>query len=108
MSEEFLNGADVVAAFEEVRGKRVAKRVTAGWLGKANGKGSVPHGPLQRGLMKVVAVADASLPIDVASRCREEPLPWPLTAGVRELAIEGVGKANIAADMLGLARVYVA
>src|SRR3989338_1708026 len=36
----------------------------------------------------------SSDPVDIMAGCREDPLPTPLLAGVRILALQGIGKAH--------------
>src|SRR3989304_2453433 len=36
----------------------------------------------------------SSDPVDIMAGCREDPLPAPLLAGVRILALQGIGQAN--------------
>ena len=47
MSEEFLNRADVIAIFQQVRGERVPQRVAVDRLGQPYGSGCFFDGPLQ-------------------------------------------------------------
>ena len=46
MSKQFLNRADIIAIFQEVRGERVSQRVAAHRLGQAGLSGRFFDGPL--------------------------------------------------------------
>ena len=46
MSEEFLNHADIIAIFQQVRGERVPQRVAIGRLGQPYGSGHLFDGTL--------------------------------------------------------------
>ena len=77
MSQQFLNGADVVTALQKVCGKGMPKRVAGRPLHDAGDAGCDVHRPLDGTLVKVVAVV---LPIDaimVVSLGGEHPLPSP-------------------------------
>ena len=86
VTEELLDGADVVVVLEEVGGEGVAKRVT----GRALRDGRPAHGflyrPLQRGLVQVVPAPLARGAVHVETGRWEHPLPGPLPPGVRVLA----------------------
>jgi hypothetical protein len=75
--EEFLDRADVVAGFEEMRGKTVAKRVAGGGLGQARCADRVAEGSLKDSFMEVVAAALARGWVKIGSCCRKDPLPSP-------------------------------
>jgi hypothetical protein len=53
MAEELLDRADVIRAFEQVCGERVAKCVTPDALGQARFPTRLGRGPLYRGLVQV-------------------------------------------------------
>jgi hypothetical protein len=55
VTEQFLDGSDVVAGFEEGCGEAVAKGVAGGGLGKAGDADGLPEGALKDGFVKVVA-----------------------------------------------------
>ena len=61
MAEQFLDGPDVVAVFEQVSGEAMAQRVEPRGLGEAGAAGGFLDGFLDRGIMNVVA-ADLSRP----------------------------------------------
>jgi len=90
VAEQFLDGADVVAGFEQVGGEAVAQCVAGGRLGDAGGTDGAADGALDAALVQVVAADDARVRVAPEGGCREEPVPRPLQAGVRVLAREGV------------------
>lgn len=55
MTEELLDGSDIVAVLEQVGGERMAERVAGRPLRDAGPLDGVPHGPLEDGLVKVMA-----------------------------------------------------
>jgi hypothetical protein len=55
MAEQFLNGANVVAAFEQMSRKRMPKRVTAGSLSNLRSANREFHRVLQISLGNVMA-----------------------------------------------------
>ncbi len=63
MAEELLDGANVVAIFEQLGGKRVTKRMAARPLGEARLAYGGPDGALDDGLMKVVTAAGTGPPV---------------------------------------------
>ena len=57
MPEDCLNGADVVAIFEEMCGARMAQRVTAGRLGQADVARGLFDSSLEHRFMQVMSPA---------------------------------------------------
>jgi len=55
VAEEFLDGADVVAGFEQVGGEAVAQRVAGGGFGELGAQAGVADGLLDDRLVEVVA-----------------------------------------------------
>lgn len=47
MSEQFLNGSDIVAPFDQVRGKTMPQRVRRRRLGYSGSLDDFFHGPVQ-------------------------------------------------------------
>jgi hypothetical protein len=78
MAEQLLDGADVVAAFEQMRREAVAQRVTT----RAFDEPRFTHGPLDgaldRAFTEVVPTHRAAARISGARRGREGVLPGPL------------------------------
>jgi hypothetical protein len=48
MPEQFLNGADVLAICQQVRGEQMAQHLAVGHLRQSDGSGGFFDGPLQR------------------------------------------------------------
>ena len=94
MAQEFLHGADVVAVFEEVGGKAVAKGVGADRLIDAGPAGGLTDGLLQTAFVQVVAAHDAAARVHGQTVRRKDVLPAPFSAGVGVLAFQGVGQAS--------------
>ena len=94
MPEEFLDGSDVMAVFQEMGRERVPEGVGAAALGNARLPDRIFHGALEDRLVQVVAPALAREPIAVDARGGEDPLPPPVPAGVRVLARQRVGQLD--------------
>src|SRR5262245_15323986 len=86
MTEELLNGADIVVLLQQVSSERVAKRVARGGLGDAHAPHSVLDGPLEDRFVQVMAAPLASEVVHIDARRWEDPLPPPLATGFRILA----------------------
>ena len=79
VSEQFLDGADVVAVLEEVGGKGVAKGMTGDTFSDAGFAGGFFYGALEAGGFEVVAAGKTPFP--ACSPCAEgmlTPMPGPL------------------------------
>ena len=77
MAEELLDGADVGSAFEEMGGEGVPEGVAGGGFGDAGDADGLLDCSLENRLMKMMAAGVAGVPIDVETRCGEDPLPGP-------------------------------
>ena len=86
VAEELLDGAYVVARFEEVGGEAMAEAVTGGWLGEAGRADGLVEGALEDGFVEVVAAELAGGLVAVCARCEEEPLPGKVAACPGELS----------------------
>jgi len=91
VAEEFLDGADVGAGFQEMGGEGVAEGVAGGGLEDFGAGDGVADKALEDGFVEVVASALTGARIGVGARGGEDPLPAPLAACVEVLAVEGVG-----------------
>jgi hypothetical protein len=80
--QEFLDGSDVVAGFEQVRGKRMAEGVTSNVFDDAGLANSLLHGPLEDGFVHVMAALFARTGVLPALLLRKDPLPAPVRWGV--------------------------
>ena len=58
VAEEFLDGADVVAGFEEMGGERVTVDVKGDAFGDVRAFGGIPQGFLHHAGIEMVAVPD--------------------------------------------------
>jgi hypothetical protein len=86
VAQQFLDGPDVVAGFQQVCGERMPQGVTARRLrnpGCAEGDG---ERTLDRGLMQVMAPTPAGERVSIEASGREDPLPGPLALRVRVFA----------------------
>ena len=91
MSEELLDGTDVVAFLQQVGGKRVTEGMTRGRLGNSGGADGILDSPLEDRFVKVMAAPLAGGAVHLEARGREDPLPSPVSAGARILAQERAG-----------------
>lgn len=82
MAQLFLNGTNILTAFQKMCREGVAKRVTACLLvdpGFAHGSG---YGLPDAAFIQVMAAFDAGTRVDAALRSRKQILPFPLTIGI--------------------------
>jgi hypothetical protein len=86
MTQQLLDGPDVVAVLEEMGGERVAECVTGRGLWNGGPSYGLVDCPLEHGLVKMVPAPLSGDSIDMNASCREDPLPSPLPAGVGILA----------------------
>jgi hypothetical protein len=77
MSEQLLNGSDVIAVFKQVRRERMAERMVRGSLRKLGGLHRSAYGSLHRGRVNVVAPLDPGISLPIAAVRGENPLPGP-------------------------------
>ena len=94
VSEEILDGADVVAGFEQVGGERMAQRVAGGAFGQAGGSGGAGHGALQAGGAEVMPGEAAGARIASEAAGGEDELPAPVGGRVEGLLGESVGQGD--------------
>ncbi len=97
VAKQLLDGADVVAVFQEVGGEGVAEGVAGGPLGDTGFLDGVADGALHDRFVMMVAAALAGIERHVGPGGREDPLPGPFAAGVGVFAAEGVGEFDPAA-----------
>ena len=94
MAEQLLDGADVVAAFEQMGREAVAQRVTT----RAFDEPRLARGPLDGALdgtpAEVVPPHHAAARISGACRGREDVLPGPLAIGAAKFARERIGQKD--------------
>ena len=81
VTEQLLNGADVVAVGEQVGGEAVAEAMERGVLGDVGSANGRLEGPLDGTLVQVVPAVVAGLPSGEPAGGREDVLPAPLGGG---------------------------
>lgn len=91
VAEQFLHGADVVAAFEQVGGEGVAQRVHRNMAGDAGSLHRIAQRPLQALFVQVMPPAHARTGIDRERRRWPHPEPWSGLRCTRVFAREGLG-----------------
>ena len=71
MAKQFLDSANIVASFEQVRGKRVAKRMTGHALPYFGAVTGIGHRSLHGTLVEVVPHPSVRLTVAIRPRCRK-------------------------------------
>ena len=90
MPQQFLNGSNVRAAFEQVRGKRVAERMARGSFRETSHRHGTPDGFLYQRFVDMMATWFLRLEIEPAAFLRKDPLPAPVLRRVGALTVERV------------------
>lgn len=83
MSQQFLNGTDVVSRLQEMSGKTVPQRVRGGPLGYARAAHRRLHGLLDRSGVHVVPFLPPAVRVDCPVHGREEVPPALVERGAR-------------------------
>jgi hypothetical protein len=91
VSEELLDGADVVALLQKVGRKRMAQGVGSGVFGDASGTDGGFDRTLDDGLMQVVPPPISGSAIDIVTGRWEDPLPRPVAPGGGVFSVQRVG-----------------
>lgn len=78
VTQQLLNGSNVMATLQEVGGKRMPKCVTTGLLADSCAQHGSFHGLLDQGWVDVVPAFGSILLITPAVSLRKHPLPGPL------------------------------
>ena len=94
VAEELLDGADVVAAFEEVGGEGVAEGVAGDSFGEVRFGGRSFDGALEDAFVEVVAVFGVVSMVFPAAGGGKDPLPDPGFARRRDFSVDGVGEPD--------------
>jgi hypothetical protein len=98
VAQEFLDRADVIAAFEQMGREAVTEAVT----GRALRHASLSRGDADRALydclMKMMAPPLAGWLVEVGSGGREYPLPPPVVLSAREFSSQCVWEFDVAAS----------
>ena len=87
MTEEFLDGADVVAVLEKVGCEGMAEGVTADAFGKVGGSGGLFECFLESAFVEMVALPSFGVGVLDAAGGEENPLPNPLFVRVWIFAV---------------------
>ncbi len=96
VTEQFLNGPDVVTSFKEVRGERMPKCVAPGMLDHTGPADGLLDGLLQNRLGNMMPAFFAGLGVPPSMFLGKDPLPAPVLWHVGILAVQGVGQENTA------------
>ena len=97
MSEQFLDGADIVTCFEEVSRETVAEGVATGRLWYASSGNSLPDCVLQVLLVRVMAPSLQGARVDGEFGGRKNVLPAPVALGVGVFPLQAKGQIDFAA-----------
>ena len=108
VAEQLLDGADVVAALQQVRGEAVPERVRTDRLVDAGGTGARMHGLLQDRFVQMVAATHAGARVERQFRGRKYPLPAPLGGGIRVLPGQRIGQRDGAVSRPAIGVVHLA
>src|SRR5947199_3012703 len=82
VTEELLDGPDVVVILEQVGREGVSESVARGELGNARGTDGVLHGALANGFVEMMAATLGGETADVERCGWEDPLPRPFAPGL--------------------------
>lgn len=96
VSEQLLNGADVVATGQQLRGEGVAEGVKSSELADRGLLDGTAESPLDDRFVQVVAVTNTRLTVLVVRRGGEHVLPTPFAVGVGILLGQGIGEGRAA------------
>src|SRR5206468_7829144 len=94
VTEELLDGPDVVVILEQVGREGVSESVARGELGNARGTDGVLHGALANGFVEMMAATLAGETVHVEPCGWKDPLPRPFAPGMRILPQEGSGSLD--------------
>src|SRR5882724_9770436 len=94
MPQKFLDSANIVASFEQVRGKRMPEGVAARRLGDPCLPYGRFHGTLQHELTHVMPPFNTAARVDRTCCRREDILPSPFTIGIQILSLQGIWRVD--------------
>ena len=97
MAEKLLDGPDVVAVGEEVGGEAMAKGVAMNRFRDGGEAGSVADGPLDGGLVEMVADEGSGVGAGDFRTAGEDPLPGRSNLRPEVLSVEGIGERGATA-----------
>lgn len=96
MAEQFLDGADVIAVFQQVRGETVAEGVAGDVLVNVGLLRGASDGFLHHAFVKVMAADQAGAWVFGMARGGEDVLPVPFAGGVWIFSGEGMREIDVA------------
>jgi hypothetical protein len=96
VTEEFLDGADVVAVLQKMGGEGVTEGVTTDALGDFGGANGLVEGFLDTAGMEGVTVGEGMAIVFFDSKGGKDKLPAPIPASVRVFFGEGMGEGDLA------------
>lgn len=88
MAQKFLDGSDVVAAFEQMRGERMPEGVASRPLRQTCLRDGLPNGLLNERLVNMMPSLFTGLGVRPSVLLWEDPLPTPFGVGVAVLSVE--------------------
>ena len=94
MPQQFLDGANIVTSFEQMRGKRMPECVAARGFGDPCLPYGCFHAPLQHQLTHMMPPCNTTPGVDRAFCRGEYVLPGPFSSSVRVLSLQGIWQVN--------------
>ena len=107
MPEQFLHGPNIVAGFQQMRGKRVAQRMTTRRFGDLCFPDSRVHRPLHDQFVDVMLPEDARPWVPRRLRGRKDILPHPLVTGIGVLALQCLWQVDVSSTRLRILRMQL-
>jgi hypothetical protein len=100
MSEELLDGTNIIARFTQVCGKRMPKRVAARRLADPHSPYGLFHCPLECELTGMMPTLNSGPRVHRMLRSGEDVLPRLLAIGMRVLSLQRIGHVCTAEPFL--------
>jgi hypothetical protein len=94
MAEQLLDRADVITVLQQMRGKRMAKRMWLDLLINLCQVNRVPNDTLENAFMNMMPHCFSSLWVYGALTCRKDILPAKFAVGIWIFALQRVRKMN--------------
>ena len=107
VTQKLLDRADIVAIFEQVRGKRMPKRVRSCRFVQARFSHGFFDCFLQHRFVQVMPALLAGNSIGVMAGCGKHPLPSPLFSRVGVFALKGIWQSDSAQAVFEIAPVLL-
>jgi hypothetical protein len=89
VSQQFLNGPNVIAILQQMSRKRMSQRMTSSRFGDGL-QSCFLEGALQNRFMKMVPAFLARYPVCEMTRCGKHPLPAPFLARIRVFTFKSI------------------